>query len=191
LENASLAVQFHGIANARGGDLPLLMAVICSVVHSRRTFPVTTDPIMADIMAAIAVLQGGDRADGKAKLEAIWSRIESDPQPIHECTLAHYLADAQNNLADELAWDLRALDAGLRCSDADAQQHSRALSIAAFMPSLHVNLAEDYFKLGDKDRSRQHIASAREAVSHLADDGYGRMIRGGIERLARRLGPTD
>jgi hypothetical protein len=147
----------------------------------------TTDPIMADIMAAIGVLLGGDRAGGKAKLEAIWSRIAGNPQPIHECTLAHYMADAQDDIADELAWDLRALDAGLRSTDADARQHSSAPSIAAFMPSLHINLSEDYFKLGDFARSRQHLASARDAAHHLSDDGYGRMLRGSIDRLTEKL----
>jgi hypothetical protein len=148
----------------------------------------TADPIMADIMAAIAVLQGGDRAGGRAQLEAIWARIADRPEPIHECTLAHYLADAQDDLAEELAWDLRALAAGERCSDDDAQRHSRAQSIAGFMPSLHINLAEDYFKLGDHARSRTHLDAARAFSAALDDDPYGRMLRGGIARLAKQLG---
>jgi hypothetical protein len=96
----------------------------------------SNDPIMTEIMAAIALLHGGDLSGARARLEAIWSRIADDPQPIHECTLSHYLADAQSDMADELAWDIRALNAALRCTDADAHRHSQALSIAAFMTSL-------------------------------------------------------
>jgi hypothetical protein len=151
----------------------------------------TTDPIMADIMAAIAVLQGGDRAGGKAKLEAIWSRIEHDPQPFHECTLAHYLADAQDNIADELAWDLRALAAGQRCSDADVQANGGGHEIAAFMPSMHASLADDYLRLGDLTLSREHIAEARRFIDHLPDDGYGQLLRHGIERIAQKLEAAD
>ena len=151
----------------------------------------TADPIMTEIMAAIAILQSGDRADGRRQLEAIWSRISDAPEPIHECTLAHYMADAQDDIADELAWDLRALNAALRCTDNDAQRHSQAVSIAAFMPSLHINLAEDYLNLGDVARSREHLASARGFCAELADDGYGRMIQRGIERIAKQVGASS
>ena len=34
--------------------------------------------------------------------------------------------------------------------------------------------------------ARRHLAKAREHVSQLADDGYGRMIRAGIDGLAQR-----
>jgi hypothetical protein len=97
------------------------------------------------------------------------------------------MADAQDDIADELAWDIRALNAALRCTDTDAQRHSEAPSIAAFMPSLHVNLAEDYFKLSDIARSKNHLASARIFLSALPDNAYAQLIRGGIERLAKHL----
>jgi hypothetical protein len=149
----------------------------------------TPDPIMADIFAAHALLQGGDRAGARRDLEAVWARIEADPDPMHECTLAHYMADAQDNPADELAWDHRALDAGLRCTDNDAWRHSQVRSIAAFMPSLHLSLAEDYFKFGDMPHSRHHLALAREFAGKLADDAYGQTIRERIERMPKRLDP--
>lgn len=151
----------------------------------------TTDLVMAEIMAGIGLIHGGDRSGGRAKLEAVWSRISSDPEPIHECTLAHYMADVQDEVAEELAWDIRALDAALRCTDTDAQRQSQALSIAAFMPSLHTNLAEDYFKLGDVARSQAHLATARNFASALKDDAYGQMLRRGIERLASKIDTHD
>jgi hypothetical protein len=147
----------------------------------------TPDPIMAEIMAAIALLHGGDRVGARGKFEAIWARIAADPQPMHECVLSHYMADAQDKLAEELAWDIRALDAALRCTEDEAKRHGPGLSIAAFMPSLHTNLADDYFRLGDLARSRERLAAARACSNSLGDDGYGQLIRGGIERLAARL----
>jgi hypothetical protein len=153
----------------------------------QRIFAMTDDPIMTEIMAGITQLMGGDRPGGRGRLEAVWARIEGDPEPFHECVLSHYLADAQDDLVDELAWDLRSLDAALRCTDADAQRHQNTLSIAVFMPSVHINLAEDYFKLGDLARSRDHLAAGRGCMGALADDAYGQLIRRGADRLARQL----
>jgi hypothetical protein len=150
----------------------------------------TSDPIMSEITAAIAVLQGGDRSGGRRRLEAVWSRIADAPEPFHECVLSHYMADAQDVLADELAWDIRSLDAALRCT-AEVQFDRQAFSIAAFMPSIYLNLSDDYFRLGDFARARAHLASAREVIGVLADDGYGKLIRGGLERLEKKLGEQN
>jgi hypothetical protein len=145
------------------------------------------DPITTEMMAATAMVRGGDRPGGRRRLEALLLRIAEDPSPFLECVVCHHLADAQDELADELAWDVRALDAALRCTEAEAQRHRQALPLAAFMPSLHVNLAEDYFKLGDTARSREHLAAARGFTGALPDDAYGQMIRRGIERLGKRI----
>jgi hypothetical protein len=148
---------------------------------------VSTDPLMAEIMSAAAILRRGDRVGARKRFEEIWSRIAEGAQPIHECALAHSMADTQDDIAEELAWDIHALSAALRCTDDDARRHSQALSIAAFMPSLHANLAEDYFKLGDVARSREHLDSARTALSALPDNDYARMLRHSIEGLAKKL----
>ncbi|MBI1361472.1 MAG: hypothetical protein GC155_14435 [Alphaproteobacteria bacterium] len=148
------------------------------------------DPIMDEIMAGGLLLTRGDRAGARLELEAVWSRISANAQPIHEVTLSHTLADAQDDPAHELAWDLRALHAAQRCTDADAQRHSQVTTIAAFLPSLHANLAEDYLKLGDLPRARDHFESARGFTDRLGDDAYGHMIRGGLERLAIQLEAT-
>jgi hypothetical protein len=55
------------------------------------------------------------------------------------------------------------------------------------MPSLHLNLAEDYFKLGDIARSAEHLASARTFLGTLPDDAYAQLIQRGIERVAKQL----
>jgi hypothetical protein len=52
---------------------------------------------------------------------------------------------------------------------------------------LHLNLGEGYRKLGDGARAREHLDRGLAAVDTLPDDGYGRIIRGGLEGLAQRL----
>jgi hypothetical protein len=150
-------------------------------------FVVNQDPVMDEIADAIAFLHGGDRPKARSRFKAIWSRIAGNPEAFHECVLSHYMADAQEDMQHELAWDLRALDAALRCTDAEAQRYQGSLSIAAFMPSLHLNLADDYRKLGDLPRSKQHLALAQKTTESLADDPYGQMIRRGIDSLATKL----
>lgn len=148
----------------------------------------THDPIMAKIFAAHALFRSGDRAGARRALEAIWPRIESGPEPVHVVALSHYMADLQDDPADELAWDRRALDAASGCADADVGRHSAGMStIASFMPSLHVNLAADYLKLGDFPRSKEHLALARRFAGELADNSYGHNVRGSIERLEKDL----
>ena len=55
------------------------------------------------------------------------------------------------------------------------------------MPSLHLSLCDDYFRLGDFARSGEHLEAARSCIGVLADDGYGKMIRSGFVRLEKKL----
>jgi hypothetical protein len=55
-------------------------------------------------------------------------------------------------------------------------------------PSLHLNLGEDYRKLGDLAKARRHLTLGRRASWALGDDGYSRMIKGALDALALRLG---
>lgn len=99
--------------------------------------------------------------------------------PLHRCVLAHHLADLQDDVAAELDWDLRALDLA---GDVDAR---------GFTASLQLNVADAYRRLGDVAAARTHATLALAACSELEDDGYGRMIRAGVARLAERLDDVE
>jgi hypothetical protein len=96
------------------------------------------------------------------------------------------MADMQDDGATELAWDQRALDAALRCSDAAAKEHHASLSIATLMPSLHLNLGDDDFRIGVLRMSEHHLAEGRAAAANMPDSPYA-TIRGGLDCLAGRL----
>ncbi|MET4612148.1 hypothetical protein ABIC28_003140 [Rhodococcus sp. PvR044] len=145
------------------------------------------DPIMTGIMAAQELANGGDRAGARAAFATLWERTGPDGDPLHAVTIAHYMADVQDEPADELDWDLRALEAADSLTDERAQRHHSSLQVAGFYPSLHLNLAADYAKLGEDDRARAHLELAEACVSTLSDDGYGATVRGGIARLRERL----
>lgn len=149
------------------------------------------DAVMTRIGQAVILLHAGDREEARNRLGEIWTEIGEDGDCLHRCTLAHYMADAQDDPADELAWDLRALTAadglgrGLR--DGLPAQHEPPPAVRVFYPSLHLNLAADYVKLQRPEAARMHLARARAATGALPDDGYGNGVRAAIARLERRL----
>lgn len=132
-----------------------------------------TDPVMGEIQEAVAL---GDAAAARQRFAELWDRVED---PFHRCALAHHAADVQADPADELRWDARALAA------ADAVPDRTA--VAGFYPSLHLNLADVHRRLGDVEQAVHHLTRARATVDTLPDDGYGRMIRGGIDRCEARM----
>ena len=142
---------------------------------------------MARIVEVVGLAQAGDGDAARPRFAELWDEIGPEGDPLHRCALAHHAADVQPDVTAELMWDLRALAAADEVTDERVQRHHGSLSVAAFYPSLHLNLADAYRRLGDRVKAREHIGRARDAVGALGDDGYGRMIREGIARAAARL----
>lgn len=138
------------------------------------------DAVMTRIGQAVILLHAGDREEARNRLGEIWSELGEEGESLHRCTLAHYMADAQDDPADELAWDLKALTAADALGDGP-------LVPRVFYPSLHLSLADDYVKLHRPEAARVHLARARAAAAALGDDGYGDGVRAAIVRLERRL----
>jgi hypothetical protein len=149
------------------------------------------DEVMERVGTAMALFHAGDRAGARRGFALIWDEVGTDGDPFHRCVLAHYLADVQDDLRDELAWDLRALEAAASLTDDRVQEHHASLRIRGFYPSLHLNLAEDYRRLGEPDKARHHLAEAETRADALADDDYGNGIRAALIRLAARLSDPD
>ncbi|WP_030743654.1 tetratricopeptide repeat protein [Streptomyces sp. NRRL S-31] len=143
------------------------------------------DALPTRIGQVVMLHHGGDREEARSRLLDLWAEVGEDGDPLHRCTLAHYLADTQDDPADELAWDLRALSAAEELSDGHAG--GDPASVQGFLPSLHLNLAADYVKLGRAEAARSHLRRARSTAGSLADDGYGDGVRTAISRLALRL----
>ena len=100
--------------------------------------------------------------------------------PLDRVALAHHMADVCDDPAEELEWDLRALAAAGALTDTQTAR--------GFYPSLHLNLGEDYRKLGDPAAAREHLALARARLDALCDDDYATGIRLALDGLADRLG---
>lgn len=145
------------------------------------------DAVMTRIGQAVMLLHGGDREEARNRFGLLWAELGADGDALHRCTLAHYMADTQDDPGDELAWDLRALTAAEGLSDERPAEHRDSLAVQAFYPSLHLNLAADYLKLQRPDAARIHLRQARDTADVLDDDGYGGGVRAAIERLELRM----
>jgi hypothetical protein len=146
------------------------------------------DEVMTGIGAAVEQGRAGDKAQAREALLGLWERVGSGGDALHRCSIAHYLADLQEAVADELLWDQRALAAVVDLSDERAQRFHENLQVRGFLPSLHLNLADAYRRVGDRDRAQHHLGVARERADGLPDDGYASMILGGIQQVADLLG---
>jgi len=150
---------------------------------------VQPEPTMVLIAEGMELGRRGDRAGARQALAGTWAAIgREEGDPLHRCALAHAMADLQDDVREELRWDERALAAAHALSDERAVAGGVPGGVAGFYPSLHLNLAECHRRLGDAERAREHLALGRAALGALPDDGYGRMVRGGLDRLADRLG---
>ncbi len=72
--------------------------------RQERTAP---DAVLTRIGQVVMLHHAGDREEARHRLLDLWAEIGEIGHPLHRCTLAHYLADTQDEPADELAWDLR------------------------------------------------------------------------------------
>jgi len=145
--------------------------------------------VWTQVTDAAVLAQRGEVEAGKAALEQCWAATTPDDHAVR-CVVAHYLADLQDNVDDEITWDERALAELPHLRDEDVAGLGVS-SVAGFGPSLHLNLGDGYLRRGERDRARDHLKQGRAALGTLGDDPYGVMIRRGFERLARRVDASD
>lgn len=151
----------------------------------------TEDRTTQRIESAMALQHGGDIDGARQRFTEIWKEIAPDGDPFHRCVLAHYMADLQQDPQEAPDWDMRALEAAASVTGDRARRHDSSLAIRGFYPSLYLNLAADFHRLGDVPQARTHLAQAQDHLDALHDDGYGQGIRSAVQRLADRLAEEE
>ena len=137
------------------------------------------------ITTAIGEVLRGERVRGRRLLLECWEAT-TPTDHAHRCILAHYLADTETELEQEIVWDEIALEEHGFLQDNDLA----ALGIPStdgFQPSLHLNLADGYRRIGKTALAQAHLAKGQATLGALKDDGYGKMIRAGLDNLSQRL----
>ncbi|MER6938991.1 hypothetical protein ABTX24_17870 [Nocardioides sp. NPDC127514] len=149
------------------------------------------DPTMDAITAAVTLGHQGETARARQELLAVWDDLGVLGDPLHRCTLAHYLADLYPDPAEALIWDVRALDAARALTDDRAGEHHAGLEVAGFYPSLHLNLADNLRRLGSFETAAEQIGEAEERVAALPPGSYGDMIRTAIRGVRDAITARD
>jgi hypothetical protein len=139
----------------------------------------------ATILEAVGRAQTGDRTAGRDQLTACWTQT-APADHAYRCVLAHYLADVQDSLADEVAWDTTALEEFAHVGAGDLSPVGIP-DAAGLAPSLHLNLGDGYLRQGRLPEAAQQLRAGLAAAGTLPDDGYGRMIRQGLSGLQQRV----
>ena len=137
------------------------------------------------VLAAVTAALGGERDRGRELLLACWADT-CQTDHAQRCVLAHYLADLESDLGAEVRWDRVALEEHARVGDGDLAAIGIP-SARGMLPSLHLNLADGLLRSGDVAGARLHLEAGKAGQDVLGDDGYGGMIRDGLQRLAGRI----
>ena len=137
------------------------------------------------ITDAIGLALGGDQERGRDALLACWQATAKHDHA-QRCVLAHYLADQQSSLDEEVTWDEAALSEHAYVVDEDLAPVG-IKSAAALAPSLHLNLGDGYLRQGRVGAATAQLAAGMHAGNALPVDGYGALIRSGLERLQKRV----
>lgn len=120
----------------------------------------------------------GKPGDAAGIFMQAWNIAEND----HEKFIAaHYVARHQSGVKDKLYWDETALHFALKGGDEYKAQY----------PSLYLNIGKCYEDLDDHKAALDHYRSALSFTEFLDDDGYGKMIKGGINNALQRLNGAD
>jgi tetratricopeptide (TPR) repeat protein len=118
--------------------------------------------------------EGKNEEAAKVFLQA-WEQAGDDKEKF---TAAHYVARHQKSVADKLAWDEIALELAFKIKDD---------SVKGAYPSLYLNIAKGYEDIEQFEKAIKNYETALSYVDFLHEDGYGKMIKGGVENGLERI----
>lgn len=114
-------------------------------------------------------------AAAQASFNEAWAIARND---VEKFAAAHYIARHQQCVEDKLKWDQVALEHALAVNDP---------SIYSVLPSLYLNIGKCYEDTEHLTLAMEHYQSAKSYLHHLPDDGYGNMIRNGVQAGIKRV----
>ena len=144
------------------------------------------EPVWTRIGQAVMLHRAGDREEARNRLTELWRTAQTGTGPVQRCTIAHYLAAAQDDPQAALGWDLRALAEAEKAA-APPYGPAEQRAARALRPALYLRLALDHAGLGHRTAARHELHRASRAALRLADDDYGSALRAAIGRLADQL----
>ena len=134
------------------------------------------DNKVVQLCAAGMELEGqGKLAEAINRFEEAWNFTSTD---FEKFIAAHYMARHQKSISDKLNWDKTALRHALNINDD---------SIKETLPSLYLNIGKCYEDLNDFENAKSNYKAAFSFSTYLPDNGYGNMIKAGINKALGRI----
>lgn len=147
------------------------------------------DETLERIMEAFRLYCRGDQTQAREQMAALWEELETGGLSYHRCLLAHFKADTQHEPGAELEWDLKALSIAEKAIEKGDDPTVAAVN--KFLPSLHMNLADDFRRQGDFTRAQRHVERAMESGGELGIDRYGQTVRAELIRIESQIAERD
>ena len=139
-----------------------------------------SNPVVQLCTRGIETEYSGDLEKARDLYLEAWQLAKNDLEMV---TSAHYLARVQSDLVEALRWNLTALEYASKTTDQD---------IASLYASLYLNVAKSHEDLGNLREAQDHYLLAHNSTHDLPDNGYGNMIRKGVQAgLERVKGQVD
>lgn len=130
---------------------------------------IDTNNKIVKLRAQGMMLEGEGKNEEASKLfQLAWHEATDD---FERFTAAHYVARHQENVVAKLEWDEIALRLALKINDD---------CVKGAFSSLYLNVAKCYEDLNDIDNAGKNYQLALSFADLLPDNGYGKMIRGGV-----------
>jgi len=104
-----------------------------------------------------------------------WDQSSDD---FEKCVAAHYVARHQKSPADNLRWNLLAVEHADLVDDG---------SVLGFYPSLYLNIGWAQEDLGNREEARKYYELAETRLETLPEGSYRETVRDGIERGLQRV----
>ncbi|MEO7213681.1 hypothetical protein [Mucilaginibacter sp.] len=125
----------------------------------------------------------GMQAEAEGKIEEAGNCFkqawEAATNNFEKFTAAHYCARNQPDPQVNLQWNLDALKYVDAIESDELKTH---------YPSLYLNIGKSYETLNDLPSAGKYYQLASESAVHLPDNGYGKMLKAGINEGLKRAG---
>ena len=146
---------------------------------------------MTDLISRLTAALSAPETHRLTAVEALWAELTDDDHAAR-CIVAHYAADLQPNLADEVEWDELSLAESALLTDDELRRVHPTLTVASFLPSLHLNVADGYRRQERFAEAIEHVESGRShlrAFDDASDEqaAYITMILDGYRRVERLI----
>lgn len=146
---------------------PLLLLVVIALDPE--------NPVVKNCAAGIMLEGEGQHEQALALYKEAWKMASSK---VEKSIASHYLARQQSSIAKRLEWNKKALKFALET----AGNHFDEM-----LPSLYLNLGKDFEDLNQADKAKTYYETALRHSEELEDNGYGKLIRGGILNGIKRI----